>query len=157
MPPFSPQTLAFLTALAASYRHWKGEALVPGQAGLAPAALAAALFDLPLPLVAHGAEADPIFCFGNRAALKLWEMSWADFTRLPSRQSAEAAAGIQQDRNAALAAAMARGFVDDYAGTRVSATGKRFEIRNCTLWNVVDAQGNRLGQAALVGGVKYQA
>ncbi len=153
MPPaFSPQTLRFLTHLAGSYQHWKGEALVAGQATLSPEALGAALFEMPEPLVAHGVEADPIFCFGNRAALTLWEMRWEDFTRLPSRMSAPPASATQQDRNRLMAEALTKGFVDDYAGLRVSATGRLFEIRDTVLWNVVDGQGRRLGQAAAVRG-----
>ncbi|MDB5385463.1 MAG: hypothetical protein JWM11_1109, partial [Planctomycetaceae bacterium] len=40
------------------------------------------------------------------------------------------------------------GFVDDYQGIRVSTTGRRFRIDQALVWNLVDAQGNRVGQAA---------
>lgn len=157
LPHLAPASLAFARLLAESHAHWKGEPLVPGQAGLSDAALAQALYALKFPVVAHGTEADPVFCYANAAALALWEMEWQAFTRLPSRLSAADEADVQGDRNRLLAAALQRGFVDDYAGTRVSATGKRFEIRNTTLWNVVDAEGRRLGQAAVVRGYSQVA
>jgi hypothetical protein len=47
-------------------------------------------------------------------------------------------------------ATLEKGFVDGYARVRINATGRRFEIRNCTLRNVVDGKGKRLGQATLV-------
>ncbi len=40
------------------------------------------------------------------------------------------------------------GFIDDYAGVRVSATGRRFRIEAATVWNLVDAAGALHGQAA---------
>lgn len=117
-------------------------------------ALAAALWEMPEPLVAHGTEADPVFCHANRAALDLWEMDWDGFTRLPSRRSAEADGAIQSDRSALLARAMERGWVGDYAGLRISASGRRFRIAQTVLWTVTDARGQRHGQAALIGRVE---
>jgi hypothetical protein len=40
------------------------------------------------------------------------------------------------------------GYVDDYAGIRISSTGKRFRIEQAIVWNLVDAAGIRHGQAA---------
>jgi hypothetical protein len=105
-------------------------------------------------VVSHGTEADPIFRYGNAAALALWQMSWADFTRLPSRHSAEADGEIQSDRAALLARALQTGFVADYQGIRVSAQGQRFLIRDTILWTVTDRSGHTLGQAALIGRVE---
>jgi hypothetical protein len=108
------------------------------------------MFDAPQAIVSHGTESDPIFRYANAQALKLWEMDWDAFTRLPSRLSAEAAGDIQSDRDALLKAALAKGWVDNYSGVRVSRTGKRFEIRNTVLWNVVDGKGVRHDQAAFI-------
>ena len=44
----------------------------------------------PFVLVAHGTEADPVLNYGNATALALWEMSWEELTRTPSRLTAEA-------------------------------------------------------------------
>jgi hypothetical protein len=40
------------------------------------------------------------------------------------------------------------GFVDDYSGIRISGKGRRFRIRQATVWNVLDASGRYAGQAA---------
>lgn len=114
---------------------------------------AEALWHLPLPVVAHGTEADPIFSYANAAALALWQMDWDAFTRLPSRRSAEAEPGIQADRSALLARALAEGIVRDYQGIRISAQGHRFRIADTHLWTVTDAGGTRHGQAARIGRV----
>jgi hypothetical protein len=40
------------------------------------------------------------------------------------------------------------GFIDDYAGVRVSATGRRFRIERAVVWNLLDEAGRLHGQAA---------
>jgi len=40
------------------------------------------------------------------------------------------------------------GYVDDYAGIRISRTGRRFRIEQAIVWNLVDAAGIHHGQAA---------
>ena len=40
------------------------------------------------------------------------------------------------------------GFVDDYRGVRISGTGKRFLIEQAIIWNLVNNEGDRVGQAA---------
>lgn len=47
-----------------------------------------------------------------------------------------------------MAAVQAHGFIDDYSGIRISASGKRFMIERATVWNVFDADGILHGQAA---------
>ncbi|MEA3642760.1 MAG: MEKHLA domain-containing protein [Lamprobacter sp.] len=46
------------------------------------------------------------------------------------------------------AAVAERGFIDDYRGVRVSASGRRFMIEQASVWNLTDAQGRPAGQAA---------
>lgn len=111
-----------------------------------PAALAAALWQAPCAVVAHGTEADPVFSYGNRLALELFEMDFAAFTALPSRFSAEP---LARGERAALLERVARhGYIDDYAGVRISASGRRFRIAGATVWNLLDADGAYRGQAA---------
>lgn len=117
--------------------------------------VAQGIWRAPQPIISHGIEADPIFRYGNAAALTLWEMDWAGFTRLPSRLSAEPDDAAQEERNALLRAAMSGGYVDGLCGVRVSASGRRFEIRDTVLWNVVDAAGVQHGQAALIRDWRY--
>ena len=85
--------------------------------------------------------------YGNAAALALWEMSWAELTRTPSRLTAEAP--NRGERARLLAAVTARGFIDDYSGIRISKTGRRFRIAQATVWNLLDEHGIYCGQAAM--------
>jgi len=129
---------------ARSFRHWTGRELLPGN--FSPAELAEKLFHAPFALVAHGTEADPILHYGNRAALDLWEMSWAELTRTPSRLTAEPL--LREERARLLAAVTANGFIDNYSGIRIAQTGRRFRIAQATVWNLLAADGTFCGQAA---------
>jgi hypothetical protein len=106
------------------------------------------LYEAPFGVVSHGLGDDPVFNYGNRAALKLFEMSWPDFVELPSRKSAEAI--TQAERKKLLDRVSQYGFVDDYQGVRISAGGKRFRIERATVWNVVDENNVYHGQAAVI-------
>lgn len=133
--------------LLASHRHWTARDLI-APAGTAEEE-ARALFEAPFVVVSHGLEDDPVLNYGNRAALDLWEMSWNEFIRTPSRMTAEPP--DQAERARMLAQAGARGFIDDYRGGRVSAKGRRFLVDRALVWKVVDAGGRTHGQAATFG------
>jgi hypothetical protein len=127
-----------------SYSHWLQRDLV-SRAG-SPEAQAAAMFDAPFVIVSHGTQADPILNYGNRAALSLWEMDWATLVQTPSRLTAEP---VHRDERAQLLERTTRdGYVDDYRGIRVSSTGKRFQIEQAIVWNLIGPAGEYLGQAA---------
>ena len=136
--------------LMASYRTLIGQDLLGEQA---PGDVAAALYRAPFVVLSHGTEADPIFNYANLTAQRLFEMNWDRITTLPSRFSAEPVSREERARLMALVAA--RGFIDDYRGVRISASGRRFLIERATVWNVQDAQGRRVGQAATFGGWTY--
>ncbi|MEM6839545.1 MAG: MEKHLA domain-containing protein [Cyanobacteria bacterium P01_C01_bin.120] len=129
--------------LANSYRHWRNQDLVTIKNGKT---VALSLFEAPCAIVSHGTQTDPIFNYANRCALKLWEMDWDIFTQLPSRLSAEPM--HREERANMLAQLDTQGFVDDYQGIRISSQGKRFYIKQATIWNVIDDTGNSIGQAA---------
>ncbi len=131
--------------MARSYKHFTGRKLLP--MNLSPVELSEKLFDAPYVLVSHGTEADPVLNYGNRAALVLWEMAWEEFTRLPSRLTAEAPE--REERARLLAAVTMRGFIDDYSGVRLSRTGQRFKIDRATIWNLISPDGAFCGQAAM--------
>jgi len=79
-------------------------------------------------------------------ALEVFAMDFAGFTRLPSRYSAEP---LERDERARLLERVGRdGFIDDYAGVRISASGQRFRIKQAVVWNLIDEQGICHGQAA---------
>ena len=126
--------------LHASFHRRTGSAL-------ALAAGDAALYAAPGVVLMHGRQADPLFCYANRAAQALWGFSWDEFTALPSRLSAEPVA--REERQRLLERARERGFIDDYAGVRIARDGRRFRITGVVLWNVDDAAGVPLGQAAV--------
>lgn len=106
----------------------------------------ASLWHASAAILAHGTEPDPIFFFGNRRALEVFESDVAAFTRMPSRLSAEAP--LREERQALLERVAREGFIDDYAGVRITATGRRFRIERAIVWNIVDEAGERHGQAA---------
>ncbi|MDA0268873.1 MAG: MEKHLA domain-containing protein [Cyanobacteria bacterium] len=151
MPPFPEPSeandylAAHIQVLRDSYSDYLGKPLVDG--GLSPAGAAQQIYHAPFVVVSHNAAADPVFTYGNKTALALFEMTWLEFTQLPSRQSAEPP--IQAERDRLLAAVTTQGFISDYAGVRISKGGRRFWIRNVTVWNLRDPQGHYCGQAAV--------
>lgn len=135
-----------LRRIVESYQRLTGQPLFAGVPAGADE-LRTALWEAPRAIVAHGTEADPIFFYGNRRALELFEMSFEEFTRLPSRLSAEA---VAQDARMELLKTVARqGYVDGYVGMRIAKSGKRFMIGDCTVWNLLDEAGTYHGQAAV--------
>lgn len=138
-------TLARCRILCDSFTRLLGRPLLPGLP-VDDRALGQALYDAAPVIVSHGVEADPVFWFANRTAQRLWELDWQHFTRMPSRQSV--AADEHEDREELLRRAREHGYIDDYRGVRVSASGRRFRIEGVVLWNLDDAQGRRVGQAA---------
>ncbi|MCP4425390.1 MAG: MEKHLA domain-containing protein [Chloroflexi bacterium] len=130
--------------LISSYRRLTGKMLVrPKQ----DEDIYRALFAAPHGVVSHNTDDIPIFNYGNLTALRLFAMSWAEFTNLPSHKSAEAVNRAERER--LLARVNKDGFVDGYRGVRISATGKRFWIEETTIWNLVDENGLYYGQAAV--------
>jgi hypothetical protein len=127
-----------------SYQHWTGKHLLQQQDGQD---LYRALYNAPYAIVSHNTDADPIFNYGNLAALNVFEIDWATFTNLPSRKSAQPVDRAERDR--LMARVSKYGFIDDYQGVRISSTGKHFLIKEATVWNIVDTQGRYYGQAAV--------
>lgn len=133
--------------LRASYLHWTGLHLIP--ANLNDDEAVETLMSAPFGVVSHDTAVDPIFNYANRLALEMFEMDWDSFTRLPSRLSAEVA--LQEKRGAALEEVSRNGFVQNYSGIRIASSGRRFWIRDTTIWNLVTPDGEFKGQAALIG------
>lgn len=139
-----PDWVARAALLLDSFARLTGRDLIPS--GGSPVARAELLYRVPFVVVAHGVEADPILNYGNAAALALWEMDADAFTRTPSRLTAEP---MHRDERARLLERTARdGYIDDYAGIRISRTGRRFRIERATVWCLAEASGTPRGQAA---------
>jgi hypothetical protein len=127
-----------------SFHRWTGQELLARDGSISEQARR--LFSAPFVVVSHGLEADPILNYGNQAALDLWEMRWEQLTRTPSRETAEP---VNQDERARMLRVVEeQGYFDRYRGVRISATGRRFFVEDAVVWNVMDEQGQRLGQAA---------
>ena len=109
--------------------------------------LAKAIYYAPFMVVSHNTATDPVFNYGNQTALDLFEMTWDDFTKLPSRQSAERP--NQEERSRLLHMVSTQNYITNYSGIRISKTGKRFYIKDVTVWNLMDVQQNYCGQAAV--------
>ncbi len=139
IPPGAALNDVRLELIVQSYRRLTGKTLM---AAFDPPAL----WNAPRAIVAHGIEDDPVFFYGNKLALQLFEMSFAEFTCLPSRYSAEPVA--QQARVALLDRVAKQGFVDGYSGMRIAGSGSRFMIADATIWNLLDETGICHGQAA---------
>ena len=128
-----------------SLKHWTGKALFADS--MNDEERAKRLFYAPFAIVSHNTAADPIFNYANQTALTLFEMTWAEFTALPSRLSAEAP--YREERDRLMAEVERNGFIADFSGIRISKNGRRFRIEDALVWNLLDDEGNVCGQAAM--------
>ncbi|GJL65781.1 MAG: MEKHLA domain-containing protein [Nitrospirales bacterium] len=139
-----PNVVAWTQLLLDSYRQWLARDLIERAGTFLEQS--ERLFESSFIVVSHGLEDDPILNYGNQKALMLWEMDWRQFTHTPSRLTAEPV--NQAERAEMLRQATSHGYIDDYRGIRISRTSKRFFVERAIVWNVVDSQGLRHGQAA---------
>lgn len=154
LPPPGPdnQYLAeHVALLRRSLRELTGQDLVDGNRSDSEAA--EMLFHAPFVLLSHNRDADPVLTYGNRQALELFELTWEQLTTMPSRLTAEVP--DREERARLLAEVARRGFIEDYAGVRVSRGGRRFLIERATVWNLTDASGRVCGQAASFSEWRY--
>ena len=140
-----------IALLSRSLRLWTGQSLVGSET--VDLTTAREIFEAPFALVSHGVEKVPVFNYGNRTALGLFEMEWVDFIALPSHLSAESES--QAERNKLMERVTRHGYVDDYSGVRISARGRRFHIDQATVWNMIDESGVYRGRAALFDSWNY--
>ncbi len=133
-----------------SFEYWTGRSLLDVNASAQE--IAQTLFAAPFALVSHGTEPDPIFNYGNQKALELWQLSWQDFTKMPSRKTAEEV--VQEERNRLLAETTTKGF-SNFSGVRITSTGKRFAIKDGILWNLLDENDQYCGQAAVYSNYEF--
>ena len=104
-------------------------------------------------ILAHDGSADPRFTYANEAAQKLWELSLDEFIGMPSRYSAEP--DKRDERQRMLQEAESKGYFCDYKGIRISKSGCRFYIENAIIWNLLDENGKKCGQAATFSNWTY--
>ena len=131
----------FFALLTDSYARLVGAPLVP------PAMDADWLYrEAPFVVVAHGTDQDPKFIYVNKTAQECFEYSWEEFMSLPSRLSAEAP--DRAERQSLLDEVARNGFLSGYRGLRVAKSGRRFIIEDGVVWELIDREGTRHGQAA---------
>jgi len=140
-----------INCLRGSFYSLLGEDLVNPRLSAREAALL--IYRAAYVVVSHSVGPDPVFNYGNQTALNLFEMSWSEFTRLPSRQSAEPP--NQAERAELLAQVTCQGYIRYYSGIRIAKSGRRFCIKDVTVWNLVDGQGADYGQAAVYSDWEY--
>ena len=56
----------------------------------------------------------------------------------------------QKERNELLNQVNSHGFIENYKGIRVASDGKLFQIIDATIWNIVDKQSIKIGQAVII-------
>ena len=131
----------FFALLTESYARLVGAPLVP------PGKDADWLYrEAPFVVVAHGTDQDPKFIYANKAAQKCFKYSWEEFMSLPSRLSAEAP--DRAERQSLLDEVARNGFSSGYRGLRVAKSGRRFIIEDGVVWELLDRDGMKHGQAA---------
>ena len=135
--------------MAQSYARLLGEPLLDGVTYPSAAQIWAAECGL----LSHDTQADPVFNYANRLALELFEREFDSMVGLPSRLSSEAQ--VDHDRIRLLDEVTRHGYIANYSGVRISATGRRFEISGAVVWNLIDEAGVYRGQAAKITQWRY--
>ena len=156
-----PDKIRLVCQMAASFQALVGQPLCgisikdaaelsgdPDLTSPAATSAAATIYRSAEAVLCHDTAADPCFIYANRRALWLWELAWEEMIGLPSRISAEP--DHRQARAAMLEQAARNGYISDYGGVRISGSGQRFRIEAVTIWNVSDADGAIVGQAAYI-------
>lgn len=140
-----------VTLLRNSLRLWSHHDLVKHEVPDDDAAQE--LFFATFAVVSHNTDSDPIFNYANQTALDLFEMTWDEFTLLPSRKSA--APINQAERSQLLLEVTTNGIIHDYSGVRLSKSGRAFLIEHGMVWNLQDNDGGYYGQAATFSHWQY--
>jgi len=131
----------FFALLTGSYERLLGNSLVPDGAD------AAWLYqEAPFAVLAHDGSGDPKFIYANKSAQACFEYDWNEIVGLPSRLSAEPA--DRAERQGLLDQVVRHGFLSGYRGVRVAKSGRRFLIESGIVWELIDTDGRRQGQAA---------
>lgn len=99
-------------------------------------------------VLSHGTQPDPIFNYGNKAGLELFNYEIEDFCKNPSRLST--IPELEEDREESYKTAIKnRGHGYIYDAIRVKSDGKLFIIDKILVWTVIDEAAKRIGLAAV--------
>ena len=125
--------------ILSSYKHFLGKKLFDHEDS-------ASVYNAEFIVLSHDGQKDPCFTYANKAAQELWKISWSEFIGLPSKFSA--AKDEREGRDQLLKDVQQNGFSENGTAIRIDKLGRKFFIENLTVWNLLDGQGGRVGQAA---------
>ncbi|ORX48403.1 MEKHLA domain protein [Piromyces finnis] len=154
-----PNMVNHLNIILSSYKKYVGEDLfirmtTEEQEKLKkctnPTELAEFYYNCSIALVSHDGTPskgdDPIFNYGNKYALTKFGYNIDEWCKLPSKYSAEQKE--QEERDILLKETEEKGFAKEYNMRRISKTGDIFYAKECIVWNLVNSEGQLVGQAA---------
>lgn len=99
-------------------------------------------------LISHGTESNPIYNFGNVAALQAFARSWDDI-KFPSAESVVLRSQDEVLRKELMMKVTKNGFVEGASGIRVRGDGKFIKLVDAIVWNCYDMDDSTyVGQAA---------
>lgn len=131
--------------ILANYRRLFGRDLVDSSG---PSGLVESLFNAPRAVLSALGPfgTDHRFNYVNQTGLVLFEYAWKEIIGRPSSTSAEPV--HRDERRRLLDEVGKNGFIENYSGIRISKKGRRFRIKNATVFNLLDGGGRYIGQAA---------
>ena len=98
------------------------------------------------PIASH--DLNGFFNYLNKAALLLFKVTLDQVIGQPTTMTAPESE--QKERNQLLNQVNSHGFIDNYKGIRVTSDGELFQIEDATIWNVVDKNSYKMGQAVII-------
>ena len=99
-----------------------------------------------LPIASH--DTNGFFNYLNKAALSLFKVTKDQVIGRSSTMTAPKSE--QKQRNELLNQVNSHGFIDNYKGIRVTSDGELFRIEDATIWNVIDKNSHKIGQAVII-------
>ena len=99
-----------------------------------------------LPIASH--DTNGFFNYLNKAALSLFKVTKDQVIGRSTTMTAPKSE--QKQRNELLNQVNSYGFIDNYKGIRVTSDGELFQIEDATIWNVVDKNSHKMGQAVII-------
>jgi hypothetical protein len=148
LPQPSPQNnyhQEHIAMMLKNLKRWTSYDLIE-EYGFSVDRLGEEVFNADFYILSHNNAADPIFNYGNKGVLKLWEISWEELTMMYSRQAAKPV--DRAERSSVMDRVKKYNYISGYDGVRVSKTGTEFKILDVTIWNLFLDNGDPYGQAA---------
>jgi MEKHLA domain len=98
-------------------------------------------------ILSHGMQDDPIYNYGNCAALELFDQTLETLCQTPSRYST--VESLMEDREQLIRKINDVGYGTILNAVRTTPKGKLFVIQKIWIWHVYHDNGRRIGLAAL--------